>query len=136
MRSGLGHIQFNVRAENVGFYRDLFTFLGWSEIWFEDGAGYGAAGKNGESFWFMAGGNGSVNDYDGPGVNHVAIGVDEQGDVDAAGDYLTTGGTAMLFETPRHRPDFAESELDTYYQIMFETPDRFLLEIVYTGPKA
>jgi hypothetical protein len=23
----------------------------------------------------------------------------------------------------------------TYYQVMFETPDRILIEVVYTGPK-
>jgi hypothetical protein len=40
----------------------------------------------------------------------------------------------MLFETPRHRPEFS-SEDSTYYQIMFESPDRILLEFVYTGPK-
>ena len=40
-----------------------------------------------------------------------------------------------LFETPRHRPDFAHGEDTTYYQVMFESPDRILFEIVYTGPK-
>jgi catechol 2,3-dioxygenase-like lactoylglutathione lyase family enzyme len=135
MRSGIGHIQFVVKSDNLAFYKDLFSFLGWSEIWYGEGEGLGVSGSNGESFWFMAGGNGAANDYDGPGVNHVAVAVEEQTDVDTAGAFLTKGGTAMLFETPRHRPDFAESELDTYYQIMFETPDRFLLEIVYTGPK-
>ena len=39
----------------------------------------------------------------------------------------------MLFETPRYRPDFS-SEPNTYYQIMFESPDRILFEIVYVGP--
>ncbi len=136
MRSGLGHIQFNVKADNIAWYKGLFETLGWSEIWYGEGEGYGAAGSNGESFWFIAGGNGAVNDYDGPGVNHVAVAVENQADVDAAGAYLTGIDTELLFETPRHRPDFSQSESDTYYQIMFETPDRFLLEVVYTGPKA
>jgi len=43
---------------------------------------------------------------------------------------------ALLFETPRHRPEFAQSPEQTYYQIMFETPDRILLEVVYIGVKA
>ena len=38
--------------------------------------------------------------------------------------------------TPRHRPEFSASEHDTYYQIMFESPDRVLFEVVYEGPKA
>ena len=41
----------------------------------------------------------------------------------------------LLFETPRHRPDFARSADQTYYQVMFEIPDHILLEVVYTGRK-
>ena len=35
-----------------------------------------------------------------------------------------------LFETPRHRAEFTNSPEQTYYQVMFETPDRILVEIV------
>ncbi len=35
---------------------------------------------------------------------------------------------------PHHRPEFAMNEKYTYYQVMFETPDRILFEIVYMGP--
>ena len=134
MKTGFGHIQFNVKGDNLGFYKDLFTFLGWSEIWV-DADVVGVRGKNGEGFWFTAGGNGAINDYDGPGVNHVAVSTDSQEDVDSAAAFLTARGTEMLFDTPRHRPEFSGDESETYYQIMFETPDRFLLEVVYTGPK-
>ena len=58
-----------------------------------------------------------------------------QADVDATVGYLEKQGVAALFETPRHRPDFATSETDTYYQVMFESPDGVLSEVVYTGPK-
>ena len=58
-----------------------------------------------------------------------------QADVDAAAAFLTARGVQHLFETPRHRPDFAHGEDTTYYQVMFESPDRILFEIVYTGPK-
>lgn len=138
MRSGLSHIQFNVNAANLAFYRDLFTFLGW-EVLYDDAeaAMLGVGGSHGESFWFS--GSGATknvdNDYDGVGVNHIAIGAEAQADVDAAAAHLTQAGVELLFETPRHRPDFAESEDMTYYQIMFATPDRLLLEFVYTGPK-
>jgi len=47
MQSGLSHIQFNVRAENVPFYKDLFGFLGWQTIHEADGM-VGLGGKNGE----------------------------------------------------------------------------------------
>ena len=134
MRSSFAHIQFNVRAENLGFYRDVMGFLGWQTI--VDGDGFlGVTGKHGESLWFLGQVKDVANDYDGPGMNHIAIGAEAQGDVDTAAEYLTGRGVALLFETPRHRPDFSHSESDTYYQIMFETPDRILLEFVYTGPK-
>jgi hypothetical protein len=48
--------------------------------------------------------------------------------------YLTARGVAPLFNTPCHRPEFARDEQSTYYQVMFETPDRILIEIVYIGP--
>ena len=57
-------------------------------------------------------------------------------DVDAVAAWLAERGVIALFETPRHRPDFSQSANDTYYQVMFETPDHILLEVVYTGPKS
>lgn len=133
MQSGLSHIQFNVRPENVPFYGDLFGFLGWEKSYEAEGV-VGLEGKNGESIWFMGPVKDVSNDYDGPGMNHLAIAADSQADVDTAAAYLTGKGVEMLFETPRHRSEFS-GEGTTYYQIMFETPDRILLEFVYTGPK-
>ena len=68
--------------------------------------------------------------------NHLGIGTVAPADVDALASYLTERGVELLFETPRHRPEFTGSEDQTYYQVMFETPDRILVEVVYTGPKA
>ena len=134
MQSSFAHIQFNVRPENLGFYKDLLGFLGWQTV--AEGDGYvGMAGKHGESLWFLGYAKEVVKDYDGPGMNHIAIGAEAQGDVDSAAEFLTGRGVALLFETPRHRPDFSHGE-NTYYQIMFESPDRILFEFVYTGPKA
>jgi catechol 2,3-dioxygenase-like lactoylglutathione lyase family enzyme len=127
-------MQFMVQTENVPFYKDLFTFLGWGiEHEGEDVVGV-SSGKDSISLWFIGGAKQVNNDYDGPGMNHLAIGAESQADVDAAARHLTAKGVKMLFETPRHRPEFS-SEDSTYYQIMFESPDRILLEFVYTGPK-
>ena len=54
--------------------------------------------------------------------------------MDATAEYLTKLGIAALFETPRHRAEFSAGEGQTYYQVMFESPDRILFEVVYTGP--
>lgn len=116
------------------FYKDLFGFLGWQTLYEAEGT-IGLAGKHGESFWFIGEAKAVANDYDGPGVNHLGIAAESQADVDAAAAYLTGRGVALLFETPRHRPDFAGGAGETYYQVMFASPDRILWEVVYTGPK-
>lgn len=133
MQTGLAHLQFNVRAENLPFYTDLLAFLGWQTLYAGEGM-LGMAGQDGVSLWFAGQVKDVTNDYDGPGLNHLAIGAASVADVDSTATYLREQGIAPLFDTPRHRPDFAESAERTYYQVMFETPDRLLLEVVYTGP--
>jgi hypothetical protein len=134
MQSNLAHMQLNVQPSNLGFYKDLLTFLGWKII-YQDSGSFGIADTNGTSLWFLSDVKNVNNDYDGPGLNHLGIGVTAQSDVDAAAKYINERGVQHLFETPRHRPDFSGDGPNTYYQVMFETPDRILLEIVYTGPK-
>ncbi len=92
-------------------------------------------GENGASLWFSEPIKPLDNDYDGKGMNHVGISVGAQSDVDSACTFLQERSVPALFGTPRHRPDFS-SEPDTYYQVMFESPDRVLFEIVYTGLKS
>lgn len=134
MQTHFAHMQINVRAENIPFYKALLAFLGWQTLHEEEGM-IGAADKHQSSLWFMGQVKEVSNDYDGPGINHFAFGTETQAQVDEAAAFLTEQGIALLFETPRHRPDFSFNETDTYYQVMFETPDRILIEIVYTGPK-
>lgn len=135
MQSSLGHLQINVQPNNLGFYKDLFAFLGWQSIGADDSY-VAVADSNKTSLWFIGNVKDVAYDYDGPGVNHVAISVSAQSNVDEAAQYLAERGIQHLFETPRHRPDFSGDGPDTYYQVMFESPDRILFEIVYIGPKA
>lgn len=135
MQTSLSHIQFNVQPSHIGFYKDLLTFLGWQVLYEAEGM-LGVGSANGASLWFTGDVKPVSNDYDGPGMNHLAIGTATQADVDTAAAYLAERGIAALFETPRHRPEFSFGEDQTYYQVMFETPDRILLEIVYMGPKS
>jgi catechol 2,3-dioxygenase-like lactoylglutathione lyase family enzyme len=135
MPSVLGHLQVNVRAENLSFYKDLFEHLQW-ELLHEIPEMVGLSDRNGASIWFIAIEGGSAPDRDGIGVNHIAIGVSNQNSVDDTVAYLSSRQVPSLFETPRHRPEFAFSEDQTYYQVMFESPDRLLFEVVYIGPKS
>lgn len=130
----IGHIQFNVHSENLPFYRDLLTFLGWGLIGEWPGM-IGLGRLDGQSLWFSSQVKEVANDYDGPGMNHLAFAAASVADVDEAVSWLQAHGVPALFETPRHRPEFAANEQSTYYQVMFETPDRILIEIVYIGPK-
>ncbi len=134
MQTSLSHLQVNVQQANLQFYRDLLAFLGWNTL-MDQQEFYGAGGANGASLWFIGQVKDVANDYDGPGVNHIAIGAGSQADVNAAAAYLAGRSIPALFETPRHRPEFAWQPGHTYYQVMFESPDRVLFEVVYTGPK-
>jgi catechol 2,3-dioxygenase-like lactoylglutathione lyase family enzyme len=135
MQAYLTHMQFNVQPTNVAFYKDLLAFLGWQPL-YDSAEMLGVADKNGVSLWFIGQVKAVTNDYDGPGMNHLALAVAAQADVDAVAAYLAERDVELLFETPRHRAEFVQSAEQTYYQVMFETPDRVLVEVVYTGPKS
>lgn len=133
MKSSLYHLQINIDFKNLDFYKKVLTFMGWSVI-FEDKDVSGFTSGAGGDLWFIQAENNQLPNYDAIGVNHVALRVNSVADVDQVKDYLEKTGIKMLFGTPRHRPEFAESDTETYYQIMFESPDRILFEIVYIGP--
>lgn len=134
MQSGFAHVEFNVRPDGLPFYEELFSFLGWRTI-HKDAASVGLMGKLRGCVWFNGQVEDVVNVRDGPGLNHFAIGAESIGDVDRVATFLGSKGIKLLFETPRHRPEFSAGEAETYYQIIFETPDAFLIEFVYEGPK-
>ncbi|MCB1736457.1 MAG: VOC family protein [Gammaproteobacteria bacterium] len=134
MQSKISHIQFNVQAANLPFYKDLLAFAGLQTLY--DGEEMLGVGDDNEtSLWFSGSVRDVLNNYDGPGMNHLALEVPAQSDVDAAVAWLAERGVPALFGTPRHNPEFSSAER-TYYQVMFESPDRILFEIVYMGPKA
>ena len=135
METRLAHIQVNVAPANLPFYRDLLAFLGWQTI-VDSEQMLGVGDPSGTSLWFIPQVKPAANDYDGPGMNHLSIGTGTSADVDAAVSYLRGRNVTLLFETPRHRPEFVLGEGQSYYQVMFESPDRVLFEIVYTGPAA
>jgi catechol 2,3-dioxygenase-like lactoylglutathione lyase family enzyme len=132
-KSNFSHVVAWIDLKNIGFYKDLFQFLEWSVL-YDDPKMLGVGDEHGGSLWFGEATKDVKNDYDAKGVNHIGIAVKNQGDVDATVDFLKKRSTPSLFETPRHRPEFSGPD-STYYQVMFESPDRLLFEVVYTGPK-
>ncbi len=134
MKAGFGHIQFNINPQNINFYQELLTFLGW-KILHKDDSKLGVGYSDGTSLWFTPLTLRMENNYDGPGMNHFAFHVESIAEVDEVVEYLGSNGIPALFDTPRHRPEFSNGPDHTYYQVMFESPDRILFEIVYIGPK-
>lgn len=137
MEAQLNHIQLNVNAANLPFYRDLLLgFLGWNVVFEMDGY-FGAADPGGgASLWFLGHANEAPNDYDGRGMNHLAFSVQTQAEVDDAVAYLRGRGIEPLFGTPLHSAMPAPRQDQTYYRVMFESPDRILLEFAYSGPRS
>ena len=133
MRSKFSHMQFNVAPANLAFYKDLMSSLGW-RVGNDDASAVELGDESGNSVWFIAAAKDVANDYDGPGLNHLALDAASQAEVDATATFLRERNVELLFGTPQHRPEFS-GDGRTYYQVMFETPDRMLFEVVYTGPK-
>ncbi len=133
IESTIGHLVFNVYPQNLAFYKDLFAFAGWKTL-YDDPGMLGILSSTGASLWIGANANAAKNDYDGPGMNHLALAVNSQQAVDQMVAYMKEHGIQPLFGTPCHRPEFSASPDQTYYQVMFESPDRILFEVVYTGP--
>ncbi|MFN8514510.1 MAG: VOC family protein [Chloroflexia bacterium] len=100
MQTRIAHMQFNVAAANLPFYRELFGFLGWEVI--DDSAGsLGVADAGGASLWFVGQVKDVANDYDGPGLNHLAIGAASIADVDATAEGFLVGGRWSCFSGRR-----------------------------------
>ena len=135
IQTKIGQIQCNIAAQNLPFYKELFAFVGW-KTWVDAPDLLGIAQDDVTSLWFSGNAKDVRNDYDGPGMNHLALRVSSQGDVDQMANYLRQQNIPTLFNTPRHRPDFSPDADHTYYQVMFESPDRILFEVVYIGPLA
>ena len=134
VKSVFSHLQVNIHSENKAFYKELFEFLGWQVIMEEPGM-LGVGDEHKVSLWFMDPIKNLANDYDGIGMNHIGISVPTQAAVDETVAFLQKHKIQSLFETPRHRPEFCGSTDETYYQVMFKSPDAILFEVVYTGPK-
>lgn len=134
MKSYLYHLQINISFSNLQFYKDIMFFLGWSVI-FETADTVGFKSDRSGDLWFVDNTSKELIDYDKRGMNHFAVRVEKQDDIDAVAEYLKKHEVDTLFQTPRHRPEFTSEPGETYYQVMFVSPDNVLFEVVYIGSK-
>lgn len=136
MKSQFSHIQYSIDFANLDFYKNLMKFLGWAEMYSDEKIiGFTNGEKDSVSMWFSKAASTEVQNHHDIGLNHIGINVKEQKDVNEAVIYLKEHNIAPLYSTPRHRPEFTFDKDSTYYQVMFETPDKILVEIMYTGKK-
>ena len=135
MNSHLYHVQINIDHSNVDFYKNLLKFMGWEVIFEKPNSVIGFKSHTSGDLWFVQADHLETTDYDAKGMNHISLRVDIQEDINALKDFLESKGTKMLFDTPKHRPEFSDNKNETYYQIMFESPDKILWEVVYIGKK-
>jgi hypothetical protein len=134
MKSYFYHIQINISFTNLAWYKDLMNFLGWSVI-FETADTIGFKSEQNGDLWFVDNSTKENSDYDKKGMNHLSIRVEKSSDIDDLVAYLKGNSIQPLFETPRYRPEFTSDPNETYYQIMFSSPDNILFEVVYIGLK-
>ncbi len=134
MNSFFYHIQINISFANLSFYKDLMAFLGWSVI-FETPDTIGFKSEHNGDLWFIDNTSKENINYDKKGMNHLAIRVEKSAAIDDVVEYLQEHNIAPLFDTPRHRPEFTSETTNTYYQVMFASPDNVLFEVVYIGAK-
>ena len=134
VKTHLGHLVFYGDPKHLGFYRELFEFLGWTTT-YDEGGTFGTTDGGQCTLYFEGESNGTQHDHDGTGLNHLAVLTATQDDVDAVATYLREKGVELLYGTPVNRPEHADSANHRYYSVMFESPDRILLEVVYSGLK-
>jgi len=100
-----------------------------------DADGVTAHQDNGQNLWFSPTSlPQEERNWDTPGLNHFAFAAESPVIVDAAVEAIRDLGIEPLFGTPCERPEYSD-EVETYYSLMFATPDRFLFEVVYSGPR-
>ncbi len=56
IHSRFGHVQVNIHPVHMGFYKDLFAFMGWQTLEDDGGSMFGAGPDIINSFWFFLGG--------------------------------------------------------------------------------
>lgn len=135
MNSRFYHVQINIDFnKNYQFYKELMKFLGWQIIFANEGtAGYKS--KSGD-IWFIDSQKKEMGDFDKTGLNHIAIRVQKQKNVDEVVEFLKSKDISPSFGSPRHRSEFNSNKGETYYQVIFLTPDNIQIEVVYIGLKS
>ena len=127
-QASLYHLQLNVSADGLRFYRDFFSELGY-RIWQESDE-HLAASDGTIDFWVIQTEPAHAHrpfHRKGTGLNHLAFRFDSRVEVDEfAARFLAPRGITPLYQSPKFYPEYAAN----YYAVYFEDPDRIKLEVM------
>ena len=132
MGATFNHLQFNVGKpeSSLGFYKDLFTFLG-IEIVAEHHDELVGASDGSTTYYFYRTDEDKrdhVYNRDGTGLNHIGLHVDSDAEVDRfIAEFMKPRGIEPEWGTPRTRPDYGHP----YYQVMFADPEGLAIEVFH-----
>jgi catechol 2,3-dioxygenase-like lactoylglutathione lyase family enzyme len=126
------HLQFNVGkpATSLGFYKDLFSALGF-QIVAEHGAPWEMVGvSDGYTTYYFYRTDEDKRDHpynrDGTGLNHIGLRVETKAEVDRfIEEFMRPRGMEPEWGTPRTREDYGGN----YYQVMFADPEGLAIEV-------
>lgn len=129
MKASVYHVQLNVSAASMTFYKALLRYLGYTLVR-EYPQMFGATNGTTDLWIMQTDPRYATRGFHrkAAGVNHIAFRVPSRADVDRfAQDFLAAHTVPALYGGPREYPEYRPG----YYAVFFESPDRLKLEIAY-----
>ncbi len=132
--NSVAHIEVNVSdlAESGKFYSVILSELGWVEkLRTDEAIGFGAPDKT-HLFLVQTHRAYVTNTFHrkNVGLNHIAFRVESKDQVNDFNDFLTKNNIPRLY-TDFPKDYSQEYEMEQYYAVFFEDPDRIKLEVVF-----
>jgi len=129
MKASVYHVQLNVSAASMTFYKVLLRYLGYTLVR-EYPQMFGATNGTTDLWIMQTDPRYATRGFHrkAAGVNHIAFRVPSRADVDRfAQDFLAAHTVPALYGGPREYSEYRPG----YYAVFFESPDRLKLEIAY-----
>lgn len=133
--NSLAHIEINVSnlSKSKEFYNLILPQIGWNiaEMNSDDAVGFSGPDKT-HLFLVQTEASRIDNQYHrkNVGLNHFAFRASSQSEVEVFADFLQQNNIQHLY--PERSKDYSnEYEMEHYYAVFFEDPDRIKLEVVF-----
>lgn len=132
--NSLAHIEVNVSnlGESLSFYEFFLKPLGWKKEAVDTQSTVGFKAPDKTHLWLVQAedGKGASFHRKHVGLNHIAFRVESKEMVERTQKYLREAGIVFLYH--QNPKDYSkEYNMDEYYAVFFEDPDRIKIEIVY-----